>query len=339
MKMSMLALAAAVLGAGAAASAAPFPTVGSIEREKPALDALIAPGTKVERLAHGLTWAEGPVWVGGKDGYLLISDVPQNTMYRWSAADGINVFMKPSGFDGTDTSMFREDGSNGLFPGDKPGTILMADSGSRAVARVDLSTKAKTFLVTRYDGKKFNSPNDLFLARDGSIWFTDPAYGLKGIDQSPAKEMPFNGVYRLKPDGSVTVVDDKLTFPNGIALSPDERTLYVSQSDPANAVIYAYSLDASGKVTGKRVFADMNALAKKGLPGLPDGMCLDSRGNLFASGPGGLHILTPKGVELGVIHTDKTTANCAFGEDGRTLFLASSDSIVRVRTRTKGLGL
>jgi gluconolactonase len=139
------------------------------------------------------------------------------------------------------------------------------------------------------------------------------------------------------PNGDVQLIDDRLTFPNGIALSPDERTLYVSQSDPANEVIYAYALDASGKVLSRRVFADMNAVAKTGVSGLPDGMCIDTRGNLFASGPGGLHVLTPAGVELGVIHTDKTTANCAFGEDGRTLFLASTDSIVRVRTKTKGL--
>jgi gluconolactonase len=329
-------LAVVSLAAAVAGSAAPAPVVGSIEREKSGLNALIAPGTKVERMAHGLVWAEGPVWV--KDGgYLLLSDVPQNVMYRWSSADGIAEFMRPSGLAGGDLSIFREPGSNGLIPGDKPGTILMADSGSRAIARVDLATKEKTLLATTYNGKKFNSPNDLFLARDGSIWFTDPAYGLKDIDKSPAKEQPFNGVYRLLPSGEVQLIDDRLTFPNGIALSPDERTLYVSQSDPANEVIYAYALDASGKVLSRRVFADMNAVAKTGVSGLPDGMCIDTRGNLFASGPGGLHVLTPAGVELGVIHTDKTTANCAFGEDGRTLFLASTDSIVRVRTKTKGL--
>jgi gluconolactonase len=246
--------------------------------------------------------------------------------------------MKPSGYAGTDTAIFREDGSNGLIPGDKPGTILMADSGSRGIARLDLATKKKTFLTTIYQGKKFNSPNDLVLARDGSIWFTDPPYGLKNINKSPAKEMPFNGVYRLLPNGDVQLIDGSLTFPNGIGLSPDQRTLYVSVSDPDQAKIYAYSLDATGKVLIRRVFADMTALVKQGLPGLPDGMKIDVHGNLFASGPGGIHILSPKGVELGLIKTDVTSENCAFGEDGGTLFIASTHSVLRVRTKTRGLG-
>jgi gluconolactonase len=321
----------------ATAHSAPFPIVGSIQRERPALDALLDSRSPVQRLAHGLTWAEGPVWVRDGD-YLLVSDVPQNSMYRWSESNGISLFLRPSGLADPDMSIFREPGSNGLIAGDRPGTILMADSGSRAIARLDLASKTKTLLATSYQGKKLNSPNDLFLARDGSIWFTDPPYGLKDIDKSAAKESAFNGVYRLMPDGEVRLVDDRLTFPNGVLLSPDQRTLYVSQSDPENAVIYAYSLDAAGNVAGRKVFAEMTALVKKGLPGLPDGMCMDAKGNIFTSGPGGIHILTPNGVELGVIKTDKATSNCTFGEDGRTLFLTSTDAIVRVRTKTKGLG-
>ena len=330
-------LAVALLAIAGAATAAPFQAAGTIVREKPALNSLIAPGAKVEKVGEGLTWAEGPVWV--RDGkYLLLSDVPENTMYRWSAEDGLAKFLRPSGLANPDPAVFREPGSNGLIPGDKSGTILMADSGSRGIARLDLATKGKTFLATQYQGKKFNSPNDLVLARDGSIWFTDPPYGLKDIDKSAAKEMPFNGVYRLMPNGDVQVIDGSLTFPNGIALSPDQRTLYVSVSDPDKAEIYAYSLDAGGKVLNRRVFADMTALVKQGLPGLPDGMKIDVHGNLFASGPGGIHIFSPRGIELGLIKTDVTTENCAFGEDGRTLFLASTHSVRRVRTRTKGLG-
>jgi len=329
--------AAIVLAIAGVAAAAPLPVAGLVQREKQPLDSLVAPGTKVEKVAEGVTWAEGPVWVRS-GGYLLLSDPPGNTMYRWSAKDGLKVFMKPSGYSGTDTAIFREDGSNGLIPGDKPGAILMADSGSRGIARLDLATKKKTFLVTQYHGKKFNSPNDLVLARDGSIWFTDPPYGLKDIDKSPAKEMPFNGVYRLMPNGEAHLIDGSLTFPNGIGLSPDQRTLYVSVSDPEKAKIYAYSLDASGKVLNRRVFADMTALVKQGLSGLPDGMKIDAHGNLFASGPGGIHVLSPGGVELGLIKTDVTTENCAFGEDGRTLFLASTHSVLRVRTKTIGLG-
>ncbi|HEU5068628.1 MAG TPA: SMP-30/gluconolactonase/LRE family protein [Sphingomicrobium sp.] len=332
-----VALAAALMAIGYAATAAPLPVAGTVVKEKPALGSLIAAGAKVEKVADGVTWAEGPVWIRD-GGYLLLSDPPENRVFRWSAKDGLSVFMKPSGYAGTDTAIFREDGSNGLIPGDKPGTILMADSGSRGIARLDLATKNKTFLVTQYKAKKFNSPNDLVLARDGSIWFTDPPYGLKDLDKSPAKEMPFNGVYRLLPNGEVRLIDGSLTFPNGIGLSPDQRTLYVSVSDPDQAKIYAYSLDPTGKVLSRRVFADMTALVKQGLPGLPDGMKIDAQGNLFASGPGGIHILSPKGVELGLLKTDVTSENCAFGEDGRTLFIASTHAVLRVRTKTRGLG-
>ena len=329
--------AAALLAIAGAATAAPLPAAGTVVKEKPALGSLIAAGAKVEKVADRVTWAEGPVWIRD-GGYLLLSDPPENRMFRWSAKDGLSVFMKPSGYAGTDTGIFREDGSNGLIPGDKPGTILMADSGSRGIARLDLATKKKTFLTTIYQGKKFNSPNDLVLARDGSIWFTDPPYGLKDLDKSPAKEMPFNGVYRLLPNGDVQLIDGSLTFPNGIGLSPDQRTLYVSVSDPDQAKIYAYSLDPTGKVLNRRVFADMTPLVKQGLPGLPDGMKIDAHGNLFASGPGGIHILSPTGVELGLIRTDVTSENCAFGEDGRTLFIASTHAVLRVRTKTRGLG-
>lgn len=332
-----LAIAAALLAIAGAATAAPLPVAGTIVKEKPALGSLMADGAKVEKVADGVTWAEGPVWIKS-GGYLLLSDPPENRMFRWSAKDGLNVFMKPSGFAGTDTSMFREAGSNGLIPGDKPGTVLMADSGSRGIARLDLATKKKTFLATQYDGKQFNSPNDLVLARDGSIWFTDPPYGLKDLDKSAAKQLAFNGVYRRLPNGQVRLIDRSLTFPNGIGLSPDQRTLYVSVSDPDRAKIYAYSLDATGKVLNRRVFANMTPLVKQGLSGLPDGMKIDAHGNLFASGPGGIHVISPKGVELGLIKTDVTSENCAFGEDGSTLFIASTHSVLRVRTKTRGLG-
>jgi len=335
--MKIVLAAAMVMGLTTGVAAATLPVVGGVQRERPALDSLIAPAAKMEKVADGVTWAEGPAWVRN-GGYLLLSDPPENRMFRWSAKDGLTVFLKPSGYAGTDTAIFREDGSNGLIPGDRPGTILMADSGSRGIARLDLATKTKTFLVTRYQGKKFNSPNDLVLARDGSVWFTDPPYGLKDLDKSPAKEMPFNGVYRLMPNGEVRLIDGSLTFPNGIGLSPDQLTLYVSVSDPDQAKVYAYSLDAAGKVLNRRVFADMTPLVKQGLSGLPDGMKIDVRGNLFASGPGGIHVISPKGIELGLIKTAVTSENCAFGEDGSTLFIASTHSVLRVRTKTKGLG-
>jgi gluconolactonase len=257
-------------------------------------------------------------------------------MYRWSREDGLSIFLEPSGYDGADPSMFREPGSNGLIPG-PPGTILMADHGNRAIARLDLATRRKTFLATHYHGQRFNSPNDLVLGVDGSIWFTDPPYGLAGLNESSLKEQPVNGVYRLFPDGKVVRVVEDMSFPNGILLSPNGRTLYVANSDPEHAVVIAFVLDPGGNILDRYVFADMTSLARQGFPGLPDGMAIDKAGNLFITGPGGVHIFSAGGALLGRIDTGKAIANCAFGEDGRSLFLASSDVLCRVRTRTRGL--
>lgn len=317
-------------------SITPQATVGQIIRTHPTLDSLVSPDAKIERLADGFTWSEGPVWITeGK--YLLFSDVPANKMFRWSAKDGLSVFLDPSGYAGSEKGIFREPGSNGLIRG--PGnSILLGDHGNRAVAQLDLSTKAKTFLAMHYQGKRLNSPNDLVRASDGSIYFTDPPYGLEGLNQSPHKELPFNGVYRLLPGGEVRLIDDSVSFPNGIILSPDERTLYVAVSDPEMPVIFAYPLDEKGNAGSRRLFADMSSFAKQGLPGLPDGMAIDAHGNLFATGPGGVHVLSPGGDFLGRIDTGTAVANAKFGEDGRTLFLASHSFIARVRTNTKGLG-
>lgn len=312
-----------------------YPSVGRIVRNDPALDRLIAPDARIEKLAEGFSWSEGPVWFADGD-YLLFSDVPQNRIHRWSEADGASVFMAPSGYDGPDPSGFREPGSNGLIAG-PAGLILMADHGNRAIARVDLATRAKTLLATRYAGKAFNSPNDLVQARGGAIFFTDPPYGLKDMDQSPLKEQPYNGVYRLDPDGTVTLLVDDLTFPNGVALSPDQRTLYVAVSDPARAVIMAYDLSAAGAVSGGRVLRDFTALVGASAPGLPDGLAVDAEGHLFATGPGGVHILTPEGRSLGRIDTGTAAANCKFGgADGTTLFITSGPFLARLQTRTRG---
>jgi gluconolactonase len=297
---------------------------------------MIAAGTAIERLADGFQWSEGPVWIP-EGGYLLLSDVPANKMYCWSERDGLSVFLEPSGYAGSEVGIFREPGSNGLILGDG-NTILLADHGNRAVARMDLGTRSKTFLATHFGGKRFNSPNDLVRASDGSIYFTDPPYGLEGLNRSPHKEIPFNGVYHLLPSGEVELLDDRLTFPNGIILSPDGRTLYVAVSDPDAAQIQAYSLDRSGRPTSRRLFADMTELARGGLPGLPDGMAIDAEGNLYATGPGGVHVFSPEGVRFGRIDTGTAIANCAFGEDGKTLFLASSHFLARLRTEVAGLG-
>ena len=314
----------------------PYRRIGSIRRDSPALDALIDPEAPIEVLAEGFEWSEGPAWIDEDGGYLLLSDVPGNVMYQWSESAGLSVFLNPSGHPGPDTSGFAEPGSNGLIPG-PPGTILMCDHGNRAVASLDLARREKTFLATHYEGKRFNSPNDLVRASDGTIYFTDPPYGLEGRGASPLKELDWNGVYRLDADGAVTLLTKDLTYPNGIILSPDERTLYVAVSDPGCAVVMAYPL-ANGGLGGGRVFADFTGQVGPDRPGLPDGMAMDEAGNLFTTAPGGVHVLTPGGAPLGLILTGTKIANCTFGEDGGTLFLASDTMLARVRTRTRGLG-
>lgn len=338
--MKRLILAAALLAATAAATAAQSPApgrIGRIERLSPRFDLLVDPDAPIEKLGEGYRWSEGPAWVR-RGGYLLFSDVPANRMYRWSAAGGVSIFLEPSGLEGRVPAALREAGSNGLIPG--PGdTILMADSGSRAIARLDLATRRKTFLATTFERRRFNSPNDLVLARNGAIYFTDPPYGLAGLDDSPLKEQPVNGVYRLDPDGRVTLIDGELSFPNGIILSPDGRTLYVANSDPGRAIWVAYRLDLRGNVASRRVLADVTSEVSRERPGLPDGMAIDARGNLFATAPGGILVMAPDGTRLGRIATGQPIANCTFGgTDGRTLFMTSSNLIARLRTRTRGLG-
>ena len=318
-----------------ASSQMTYPIVGQIHRLSPKLDAVIAPDAQIQQLADGFVWSEGPVWVRD-GGYLVFSDVPGNVMYRWSQADGLSEFLHPSGYDGPPTDAFAEPGQNGMAL-DAAGFLLACDHGNRALARIDLKTKAKTFVIDRWRGKRFNSPNDLAVAKSGAIYFTDPTYGLKGRNASPLRELDFNGVYRLRPDGILDLLDPDLTFPNGIALSPDERRLYVSVSDPDGPVLIVYDLGPDGLPTSKALFFDATRLRAAGGLGLPDGMCLDTEGRLYATGPGGVLVLTPDAELIGVIETGTAIANCAFGEDGSTLFLASNHTLARVRLETTGL--
>lgn len=305
-----------------------------VHAEAPAFRTLVSRGAAIKVLADGFTWTEGPVWIPERK-YLLFSDPPKNRMYRWRPGEqSASVFMEPSG--GNEKPGFREAGSNGLKPAG-PGRLLVADEGNRGIALLNLRTKTKQLLVQRYEGKKLNSPNDIAVGPDGAIWFTDPPYGLEGVDASPAKEQAENRVYRLSPDGRLTAVESDIRYPNGIAFSPDGKTLYVSNSDPKNAVIVAWDVSSKGALSRGRIFANMNALAAKGLPGLPDGMTVDERGNLWASGPGGIHVLTPEGRELGLISTGVAISNCTFGgPDGRTLYMTSTHQLVALRTNVSG---
>ncbi|MFZ2996145.1 SMP-30/gluconolactonase/LRE family protein [Sphingobium sp.] len=322
---------AAVAARATAASSVP---VGSISRLSPALDRIIAPDASVKFLAEGFRWAEGPVWVARGD-YLLFSDPPANIVYRWQEGKGAQPFLSPSGLQGAMPARVREAGLNGLAI-DRNGHLVAADSGTRAIVRIDLRTKARTILADRFQSKRFSSPNDLCIARSGMIYFTDPPYGFADGDASSLREQPQNGLYALTPDGTVTLLDGSHRRPNGVALSPDGRTLYLALSDEKQPEVRAYTLDAKGMPTGQRLFHDMRPQRSEGLPGLPDGIKVAPDGHVFATGPGGVHILTPEGALLGIVGTGKSVANCCFGRNGTSLFLTSSDRLAVVPLLARG---
>ncbi|HEX6050956.1 MAG TPA: SMP-30/gluconolactonase/LRE family protein [Gemmatimonadaceae bacterium] len=309
-------------------------SVGAIERLDPALDSLVAPDAQIEKLADGFEWTEGPVW--RKSGrYVLFSDVPRNTIYKWEQGDGLSVFLRPAGFTRPNPPG-RELGSNGLTF-DASDSLVMADHGNRQIARLNEAKFTKTTLADRYEGKRLNSPNDLVYASNGDLYFTDPPFGLFKLDADSAKELRHNGVYRLTPSGSLTLVTSELGYPNGIALSPDEKTLYVANADAAKPIVMAYALQPGGSAIRGRIFFDATPLVRAGRKGVPDGMKVDQRGNVFLTGPGGVLVLSPTGRHLGTILTGQPTANCAFGDDGSMLYITANDRLLRVRTRTSGL--
>jgi gluconolactonase len=248
----------------------------------------------------------------------------------------LKLFLKPSGYSGSAPFTGREPGSNGLAY-DANGQLVLCQHGNRQIARLEKDGGFKT-LADRYQGKRFNSPNDLAYRANGDLYFTDPAYGLPKTFDDPGREVPWAGVYRLSGDGVVTLLVQHLLAPNGIAFSPDEKTLYVAQSHPAQAVVMAYDVQADGTVKGGRIFFDMTPWVGKDRPGLPDGLKLDRAGNLFVTGPGGVHVLTPKAEHLGTIATGVPTANCGFGEDGSTLFVTANTTLCRIRLTTQGAG-
>ncbi len=308
-------------------------TVGQIIRHDARFDKLIASDAKLEVLASGFEWSEGPLWF--KDGgYLLFSDIPRNSVMRWKESEGVRLFMKPAGYTGV-ADYGREPGSNGLTL-DATGRLVLCEHGDRRISRLEPMGGKRT-LVDNYQGKRLNSPNDLVYKSNGDLYFTDPPYGLpKGADD-PHRELDFCGVYRLSRDGQLTLLTKEMTRPNGIAFSPDEKTLYVAQSDPQRAVWMAFPVKPDGTIGAGRVFHDATPLVGK-MPGLPDGMKIDRDGNVFATGPGGVHIFAPDGTPLGRIDTGQSTANCAWGDDGSVLYITADNYLCRIKTRTKGNG-
>jgi gluconolactonase len=310
-------------------------TIGRIERYDPGFDSLVPYNARIEVLAHGFDWTEGPVWVP-QGQYLLFSDIPRNSIYQWSEDEGIRLFLKPAGYTGAGP-WSDEPGTNGLLL-DLQGRLVMCEHGDRRITRLDHEYDAiKTALATNYQGKRFNSPNDGVFKSNGDLYFTDPPYGLPDRFTDRHRELDFCGVYRLGTDGKVTLLTKEMTAPNGIGFAPDEKTLYVAQSDPKQAIWRAFSVEADGTLGKSRVFYDATQWVGR-RKGLPDGMAVDVHGNLFATGPGGVLVFAPTGKLLGRIDTREQTANCKFGEQGSTLFIAADSYICRVRTTTRGLG-
>jgi gluconolactonase len=337
------------LFAGAAArSAVPQQEQAAvIKRLAPEIDELIPKDAMIERVATDsvFKWTEGPVWIPA--GYLLFAEIPSNSIRKWTPRDGVSVFLQPSGYRGTAAYGGPEPGSNGMTL-DVRGRLTVAGHGQRNVWRLEsMDPRGQaTVLADAYQGKRLNSPNDLVYKSDGSLYFTDPPYGLRTQnEQDPAKELPFSGVYRIPdalkqkpgappaPDRLQLLIKD-LTRPNGIAFSPDERWLYVNNSEPKKLWM-RYAVKADGTLGTGTVLYDATA---DNAPGSPDGMKVDQKGNLYSAGPGGVWIFSPDGKHLGTIQMPEKTGNLAWGDaDGKTLYITASTSVYRIRTNAAGI--
>lgn len=310
-----------------------YQTTGSIEKLDPSLDSIISSDAKPEIIAEGMDWSEGPLWIE-KNKMLLFSDVPQNTIYKWTEKKGKEIYLTPSGY--TDTAKRGgETGSNGLAL-DNDGNLVLTQCGNRQIALMDapLDKPAAKFtsIANAYNGKKFNSPNDVIVNSIGEVFFTDPPYGLEKYMSDPKKEIPFQGVYKVKRNGEVILLTDSITRPNGIVLLPGEKTLLVSNSDPAKPNWYAFDIGAGDSLTNARIFYSI-ADIEKGLKGSPDGMKVDKAGNLFACGPGGIWIFNKAGKLAGRIRVPEATSNCSLSADEKTLYITNDMFVLRVKMR------
>lgn len=335
----LLTLTLTLFGSATMAQSGPsYPTIGQIVRTDPRLEKLIPKDAKIEVLSSGFTWSEGPVWVkdpkadGG--GYLLFSDVPENTIFKWTEKGGLTPFLKPSGYTGVGTYS-EEPGANGLTV-DRQGRLVACEHGDRRISALPLDgSGGKRTLADNYQGKRLNSPNDVVAHSTGNYYFTDPPYGMPKREKDVA-ETGIYGVYRIAPNGAVTLVTNELTRPNGVALSPDERTLYVAQSDWKQPVVMAFPVQADGSTGKGRVVFGLEGMEKQGLKGGFDGMKVDRDGNLWVTGAGGVLVLSPTGEFLGHIKVGVATSNCAWGDDGSTLYITSDMFLCRVRTTARG---
>lgn len=317
-----------LLQAGAAWAEIVPATITSLD---PRFDQLVPKDAKLEKIADGFTWVEGPVW-NKNGGFLLFSDIPANTVYKWKAGEGTSVFLKSSGYRGSTPFAGNEPGSNGLtFDGE--GRLVLCRHGDRQIGRLEPDGTI-TPLAQQYGGYRINSPNDLVFKSNGDLYFTDPPFGLPKVFNDPDKA-PVQGVYRVATDGTVTRLIADIKAPNGIAFSPDETTLYVSDVDPKRAAWLAYDLQPDGTVTNGRVFFNATRWRKDPYFG-PDGFKVDDKGNLFGARPGGISVIAPDGTLLGTVETSQPTSNVAWGEDGQTLFITGGSSVYRLRLTTAG---
>ena len=307
-----------------------YRTFGYLESMDSRFDDIVSPQTEIEVIAEGFTWSEGPVWVPQLQ-CLLFSDVPRNVVYKWTEADGLSTFLKPSGYTGTKPRGGGK-GSNGLIL-DEQGRLILCRHGDREIARLasSLTEPQPVFqsLASHYEGKRLNSPNDLVRDSQGNIYFTDPDFGLDRELPNGGKELGFNGVYRLNTQGELSLLTSTLAKPNGIALSPDERTLYIANSGPAQYL--AFDLSSEGELGDLKWSFDVSQLLNESLSKqAPDGLAVDEQGNIFATGPDGILVLSPEGIHLGTIRTNKRTSNCTFNEDYTVLYATCDDYILRI---------
>lgn len=307
--------------------AEPVPvTITSLD---PRFDQLVPKNAQVEKIADGFTWVEGPVW-HKQGGYLLFSDIPANRVYQWKPGKGTSVYLKNSGYSGSTPFAGKEPGSNGLtFSAD--GQLYLCRHGDRQIGRLEADGRI-TPVAARFDGHLINSPNDLVFKSNGDLYFTDPPFGLPGVFDDSDKA-PVQGVYRLSHDGALTLLINDIKAPNGIAFSPDEKTLYVSDVDPKRAAWLAYDVKADGTVADGRVFFDAMRWRKDPFFG-PDGFKVDRKGNIFGARPGGISVIASDGTLLGTIETGQPMSNVAWGEDGQTLFMTGGSSVYRLRVTT-----
>ena len=316
-------------GAGHGTGVVPMET--QVLKKDPGLDAILTPGTKIERLASGFQFTEGPVWERD-GGYLLFSDPNNNLIYRWSTDGEVSVYRTHSGYTGFNIGEYGQPGSNGLTL-DREGRLTINEHGNRRVTRLE-KNGVLTVLADRYEGKRLNSPNDLVYRSDGALYFTDPPFGLPKFFEDPRKELPYSGVFCLI-NGQLKLVSKDLSGPNGLAFSPDEKFFYVDNWDLKQKVIMRYEVQVDGTLLNGKVFFD--ATPEPGEDAW-DGMKVDHQGNLYLSGPGGLWIISPEGKHLGTIVGPEHPHNMAWGdEDGKTLYLCAKTGLYRIRFNVPGI--